>query len=90
LSHEAYLLFPVHLDGTLLDNANIMLSRKEFYSTADVLQIFRQVSPLIRLVHYIQINDVSITIFDIAFMELQSQLVETNVQYEIGYHVSPS
>ncbi|XP_062199480.1 uncharacterized protein LOC133901942 isoform X3 [Phragmites australis] len=41
-SHEAYLLFPVYLDGTLFDNANAMLPRKEFYSTADVLQIFRQ------------------------------------------------
>jgi len=55
-SHEAYLLFPVHLDGTLFDNANIMLSRKEFYSTADVLQIFHQGSPLLRLDHYIQIS----------------------------------
>ncbi|KAI7755713.1 hypothetical protein M8C21_012264 [Ambrosia artemisiifolia] len=41
-THEAYLLFPVHLDGTLLDNTQTMKSKKEFFSTSDVLQIFRQ------------------------------------------------
>ncbi|XP_047165570.1 serine/threonine-protein kinase 16 isoform X2 [Vigna umbellata] len=41
-NHEAYLLFPVHMDGTLLDNAKVMKTKKEFYSTSDVLQIFRQ------------------------------------------------
>ncbi|GMN57998.1 hypothetical protein TIFTF001_027092 [Ficus carica] len=40
--HEAYLLFPVHLDGTLLDNAKTMKAKKEFFSTSDVLHIFRQ------------------------------------------------
>ncbi|XP_028082043.1 serine/threonine-protein kinase 16-like [Camellia sinensis] len=40
--HEAYLLFPVHLDGTLLDNAKAMKVKKEFFSTSDVLHIFRQ------------------------------------------------
>ncbi|XP_073140736.1 uncharacterized protein [Henckelia pumila] len=40
--NEAYLLFPVHLDGTLLDNAKAMKIKKEFFSTSDVLQIFRQ------------------------------------------------
>ncbi|XP_062113108.1 uncharacterized protein LOC133824255 [Humulus lupulus] len=40
--HEAYLLFPVHLDGTLLDNANTMKAKKELFSTTDVLHIFRQ------------------------------------------------
>ncbi|GER38621.1 serine/threonine protein kinase 3 [Striga asiatica] len=39
--HEAYLLFPVHLDGTLLDNAKATKA-KEFFSTSDVLQLFRQ------------------------------------------------
>lgn len=43
-NHEAYLLFPVHLDGTLLDNAKVMKTKKEFFSTSDVLQIFRQVN----------------------------------------------
>lgn len=42
-NHEAYLLFPVHLDGTLLDNAKTMKAKKEFFATSDVLQIFRQV-----------------------------------------------
>ncbi|XP_058115004.1 uncharacterized protein LOC131257999 isoform X2 [Magnolia sinica] len=41
-NHEAYLLFPVHLDGTLLDNAKVMKDKKEFFSTINVLQIFRQ------------------------------------------------
>ncbi|XP_044466581.1 serine/threonine-protein kinase 16-like [Mangifera indica] len=41
-NHEAYLLFPVHLDGTLMDNAQAMKAKKEFFSTLDVLQIFRQ------------------------------------------------
>lgn len=50
-SHEAYLLFPVHLDGTLFDNANIMLSRREFYSTADVLQIFQQMCEGLKHMH---------------------------------------
>lgn len=43
-NHEAYLLFPVHLDGTLLDNAKAMKAKKEFYPTSVVLQIFRQVN----------------------------------------------
>ena len=42
--HEAYLLFPVHLDGTLMDNSKTMKAKKEFFSTSDVLQIFHQVS----------------------------------------------
>ncbi|KAG1364332.1 putative serine/threonine-protein kinase [Cocos nucifera] len=41
-SHEAYLLFPVHLDGTLLDVAKVMQAKKEFFPTITVLQIFRQ------------------------------------------------
>lgn len=41
--HEAYLLFPVHLDGTLLDNTKAMKAKKEFFSTSHVLHIFRQV-----------------------------------------------
>ncbi|KAK4374623.1 hypothetical protein RND71_005300 [Anisodus tanguticus] len=40
--HQAYLLFPVHLDGTLLYNAKAMKAKKGFFSTSDVLQIFRQ------------------------------------------------
>ncbi|CAN7113884.1 unnamed protein product [Brassica rapa subsp. narinosa] len=40
--HEAFLLFPVHLDGTLLDNSTSMKAKKETFSTTDVLHIFRQ------------------------------------------------
>ncbi|KAK4395769.1 Serine/threonine-protein kinase [Sesamum angolense] len=49
--HEAYLLFPVHLDGTLLDNAKAMKAKKEFFSTADVLQIFRQLCAGLKHMH---------------------------------------
>ncbi|KAE8683993.1 PHOTOPERIOD-INDEPENDENT EARLY FLOWERING 1 family protein [Hibiscus syriacus] len=30
-NHEAYLLFPVHLDGTLLDNSKAMSAKNEFF-----------------------------------------------------------
>ncbi|KAK9008815.1 hypothetical protein V6N11_080293 [Hibiscus sabdariffa] len=35
-NHEAYLLFPVHLDGTLLDNSIAMIARKDFFSASDL------------------------------------------------------
>ncbi|KAL1334278.1 hypothetical protein AAHE18_11G165600 [Arachis hypogaea] len=41
-NHEAYLLFPLRLDGTLLDNTKTMQARKESFPTSDVLQIFQQ------------------------------------------------
>ena len=50
-SHEAYLLFPVHLDGTLFDNAAVMQSRKEFYSVLDILRIFQQISEGLKHMH---------------------------------------
>ncbi|XP_076958844.1 uncharacterized protein LOC143634711 [Bidens hawaiensis] len=50
-THEAYLLFPVHLDGTLLDNSNTMKSIKEFFSTSHVLQIFRQLCAGLKHLH---------------------------------------
>ncbi|KAA0058028.1 serine/threonine-protein kinase 16-like isoform X1 [Cucumis melo var. makuwa] len=50
-NHEAYLLFPVHLDGTLLDNAKTMKGKKEFFSTSDVLQIFRQLCAGLKHMH---------------------------------------
>ncbi|MBA0821253.1 hypothetical protein Goarm_018122 [Gossypium armourianum] len=50
-NHEAYLLFPVHLDGTLLDNSNAMKAKKEFFSTSDVLQIFRQLCAGLKHMH---------------------------------------
>lgn len=49
--HEAYLLFPVHLDGTLFDNAKIMQTKKEFYPTLTVLQIFRQLCAGLKHMH---------------------------------------
>jgi len=49
--HEAYLLFPVHLDGTLLDNATAMKAKKEFFSTSDVLHIFRQLCAGLKHMH---------------------------------------
>ncbi|KNA11866.1 hypothetical protein SOVF_131160 [Spinacia oleracea] len=50
--HEAYLLFPVHLDGTLLDNSTAMKAKKEFFSTVDVLQIFRQLCAGLKHMHH--------------------------------------
>ncbi|XP_015883090.1 uncharacterized protein LOC107418911 [Ziziphus jujuba] len=50
-SHEAYLLFPVHLDGTLLDNAKAMKAKKDSFSTSDVLQIFRQLCAGLKHMH---------------------------------------
>ncbi|CAL0327595.1 unnamed protein product [Lupinus luteus] len=50
-NHEAYLLFPVYLDGTLLDNAKTMSANKEFYSTSDVLQIFLQICEGLKHMH---------------------------------------
>ncbi|XP_058227645.1 uncharacterized protein LOC131336044 isoform X1 [Rhododendron vialii] len=49
--NEAYLLFPVHLDGTLLDNANAMKAKKEFFSTLNVLHIFRQLCSGLKHMH---------------------------------------
>lgn len=53
-THEAYLLFPVHLDGTLLDNTTTMKSKKEFFSTSDVLQIFRQLCAGLQHLHTLE------------------------------------
>lgn len=41
---EAYLLFPVYLEGTLFDQLSTMQERKEFFPSITVLHIFRQVS----------------------------------------------
>ncbi|XP_057472360.1 uncharacterized protein LOC130760956 [Actinidia eriantha] len=49
--HEAFLLFPVHLDGTLLDNTKAMKAKKEFFSTSDVLHIFRQLCAGLKHMH---------------------------------------
>lgn len=50
-SHEAYLLFPVHLNGTLLDNTKEMQAKKEFFDTLTVLQIFRQLCAGLKHMH---------------------------------------
>ncbi|KAK1269938.1 3-phosphoinositide-dependent protein kinase 2 [Acorus gramineus] len=50
-NHEAYLLFPVHLDGTLLDNSKVMQTKKEFFSTLSVLQILRQLCAGLKHMH---------------------------------------
>ncbi|KAG0454612.1 hypothetical protein HPP92_023592 [Vanilla planifolia] len=50
-NHEAYLLFPVHLDGTLLDNTTSMKAKKEFFPTFTVLQIFRQICAGLKYMH---------------------------------------
>lgn len=39
-------MFPVHLDGTLLDIGKMMQSRNDFFDTLTVLQLFRQVAKL--------------------------------------------
>ncbi|KAK8604599.1 hypothetical protein V6N13_099534 [Hibiscus sabdariffa] len=53
-NHEAYLLFPVHLDGTLLDSSKAMSAKNEFFSTSDVLQIFRQLCAGLQHMHNLQ------------------------------------
>ncbi|CAF2355622.1 unnamed protein product [Brassica napus] len=52
--HEAFLLFPVHLDGTLLDNSTSMKAKKESFSTADVLHIFRQLCDGLKHMHSLE------------------------------------
>ncbi|XP_031493158.1 uncharacterized protein LOC116259464 [Nymphaea colorata] len=49
--HEAYLLFPVHLDGTLLDNVKSMKAKKEYFPTVTVLQIFQQLCAGLKYMH---------------------------------------
>ncbi|KAK8940886.1 3-phosphoinositide-dependent protein kinase 1 [Platanthera zijinensis] len=49
--HEAYLLFPVYLDGSLLDNFKALQSKKEFFSALYVLQIFRQICVGLQQMH---------------------------------------
>ncbi|KAK8962700.1 3-phosphoinositide-dependent protein kinase 1 [Platanthera guangdongensis] len=50
-NHEAYLLFPVHLDGTLLDSTKVMQSKKEFFPALTVLQLFRQLCAGLKHMH---------------------------------------
>lgn len=48
---EAYMLFPAHLDGTLLDRVKAMQEKKEFFSTLEVLQIFHQLCAGLKHMH---------------------------------------
>ncbi|VAI16774.1 unnamed protein product [Triticum turgidum subsp. durum] len=50
-NHEAYLLFPVHLDGTLQDVTKSMQEKKEYLSTITILQIFRQLCAGLKHMH---------------------------------------
>ncbi|KQJ86938.1 probable serine/threonine-protein kinase DDB_G0291350 [Brachypodium distachyon] len=50
-NHEAYLLFPVHLDGTLQDATKSMLEKKEYFPTITILQIFRQLCAGLKHMH---------------------------------------
>ncbi|KAJ7547488.1 hypothetical protein O6H91_08G088300 [Diphasiastrum complanatum] len=48
---EAYLLFPVYEDGTLLDILNGMRTKKEYFSTLSVLHIFKQICEGLKEMH---------------------------------------
>ncbi|CAM8895032.1 unnamed protein product [Rhodiola kirilowii] len=50
-THEAYLLFPVPMGGTLLEKSKTMKGNGEFFSTSDVLQIFRQLCAGLKHMH---------------------------------------
>ncbi|XP_051186418.1 uncharacterized protein [Lolium perenne] len=50
-NHEAYLLFPVHLDGTLQDVLKAMQEKKEHFPTITILQIFRQLCAGLKHMH---------------------------------------
>ncbi|KAH9297159.1 hypothetical protein KI387_028841 [Taxus chinensis] len=50
-NQEAYLLFPVHLDGTLLDNTQSMKARREYFTPNSVLHIFRQLCAGLKHMH---------------------------------------
>ncbi|CAM0950734.1 unnamed protein product [Alopecurus aequalis] len=50
-NHEAYLLFPVHLDGTLQDVTKVMQEKKEYFPTITILQIFRQLCAGLKHMH---------------------------------------
>ncbi|GLJ43190.1 hypothetical protein SUGI_0896600 [Cryptomeria japonica] len=50
-NQEAYLLFPVFLDGTLLDNTQKMKARREYFPSDTVLHIFRQLCAGLKHMH---------------------------------------
>lgn len=50
-NNEAYLLFPAHLEGTVVDHAKAMKIKNERFSTKEVLQIFRQLCAGLKYMH---------------------------------------
>uniref|UniRef100_A0A0D6R7P7 non-specific serine/threonine protein kinase n=1 Tax=Araucaria cunninghamii TaxID=56994 RepID=A0A0D6R7P7_ARACU len=50
-NQEAYLLFPVLLDGTLLENTQSMKAKKEYFTPITVLHIFRQLCAGLKHMH---------------------------------------
>lgn len=50
-SQEAYLLFPVSLEGTLFDILTAMRTKKEYFTSIVVLQIFRQICAGLKHMH---------------------------------------
>ncbi|KAH9536235.1 hypothetical protein CY35_17G098200 [Sphagnum magellanicum] len=50
-NQEAYLLFPVHKDGTLLDHLKHMRLNNQYYPTITVLNIFKQICEGLKEMH---------------------------------------
>ncbi|MCO5561871.1 hypothetical protein L7F22_015496 [Adiantum nelumboides] len=50
-NQEAYLLFPVCLEGTLFDILTVMHGRKEYFTSVTVLKIFRQICAGVKYMH---------------------------------------
>ncbi|KAI5069961.1 hypothetical protein GOP47_0014304 [Adiantum capillus-veneris] len=50
-NQEAYLLFPVCLEGTLFDIITVMHGRKEYFTSVTVLKIFRQICAGLKYMH---------------------------------------
>jgi len=50
-NHEAYMLFPLHLDGTLHDHLTKMQETKTFFPTITVMHIFQQICTGLKHMH---------------------------------------
>lgn len=78
-NQEAYLVFPVHLDGTLSDNLNTLQAQGQFFPTITVLHIFRQVEswPVINLFPgFVRRSMRNLSIRESLLMNLSSTYVE--------------
>ncbi|CAN1840094.1 Serine/threonine-protein kinase 16 [Linum perenne] len=51
ISVKVFDTFLLHLDGTLLDNSKAMSAKREFFSTSEVLEIFRQLCAGLKAMH---------------------------------------